>query len=245
MIPILAARALAAPFSWDPVADSAITGATGVTWAVLYFSVEPTLAPRPFGTRVPGGIDAVALGRWNPGLALASDLTLYGMIPITIGIAAVDGKRDGDLLTPALLLVETWAVTGIAVEALKNAVGRPRPYVWIADPPADLREELETADATYSFPSGHTAFAGALSFGTATLLVNSGELHPGVAYGVAGALTAGMGVLRVGAGKHYPTDVIAGAALGVGVGLAVPTLHQVEAATLSVTPAGVEVTLPW
>jgi membrane-associated phospholipid phosphatase len=41
--------------------------------------------------------------------------------------------------------------------------------------------------------------------------------------GLAGS--ALIGVARVGAGGHFPSDVIAGAAVGTGIGIAIPALH--------------------
>ena len=44
----------------------------------------------------------------------------------------------------------------------------------------------------------------------------------------AGALSAAAleGVLRIAAGKHYPTDVVVGALVGSGVSLAVIEIHK-------------------
>jgi membrane-associated phospholipid phosphatase len=42
------------------------------------------------------------------------------------------------------------------------------------------------------------------------------------------ALAAVTGWLRVRAGRHYPTDVLAGAALGSLIGWLVPRLHEVD-----------------
>jgi len=36
---------------------------------------------------------------------------------------------------------------------------------------------------------------------------------------------AGVSALRVAAAQHFPTDVVAGAALGTGIGWLVPTIH--------------------
>jgi len=42
----------------------------------------------------------------------------------------------------------------------------------------------------------------------------------------AGAL--GVSVLRVAAGKHFPTDVLGGAALGTGIGWLVAKVHPTQ-----------------
>ncbi len=36
---------------------------------------------------------------------------------------------------------------------------------------------------------------------------------------------SGVGVLRIDSGSHFPTDVLAGAALGAGIGWLVATVH--------------------
>ena len=42
------------------------------------------------------------------------------------------------------------------------------------------------------------------------------------------ALTTFVVIERVRAGEHFPTDVIAGAVAGAGIGLVVPHLHRTE-----------------
>ncbi|MBP7433432.1 PA-phosphatase, partial [bacterium] len=44
------------------------------------------------------------------------------------------------------------------------------------------------------------------------------------------------GILRITAGEHYPTDVIAGAVLGSLTGLFIPLLHKIKNKNLSVIP---------
>jgi len=82
-------------------------------------------------------------------------------------------------------------VCACLVWPLKVAVGRERP-----------RER----DA-HSFPSGDTATSATVAFSLA-----GGSGAAGVA---GGALTAVVGVYRVYCGAHYPSDVLAGAAVGV------------------------------
>jgi len=81
-------------------------------------------------------------------------------------------------------------------------------------------------DNQRSFPSSHTtvAFAAATAY-----VVVSGREHLRhrtrtalLLYG--GALATG--VLRVEAGQHFPTDVVAGAALGSGLGWLAARVHR-------------------
>jgi membrane-associated phospholipid phosphatase len=85
-------------------------------------------------------------------------------------------------------------------------VGRDRPSV----------DTLGDTYATNSFPSGHVASAVTL-YGAAALLLGvvAGRNWRNVAFVVAAIFAAIVAVCRVYRGFHYPTDVAAGAALGV------------------------------
>ena len=88
----------------------------------------------------------------------------------------------------------------------KSLVRRKRPVLEIP-----LVRQLRRTPSSSSFPSGHAASAAA--FATGVALEN-----PYLALPVA-ALAAGVAASRVVTGVHYPTDVVAGAALGVSAGL--------------------------
>jgi membrane-associated phospholipid phosphatase len=113
-------------------------------------------------------------------------------------------------LTQALIVAE--AYTGL----LKYTVQRPRP---------DGSDNL-------SFPSGHTSAA----FSLATVA----EHHYGWKIGVpAYLLASGIGLSRVESNKHYLSDVLAGATLGIIVGRTVGRLdgdRPAKKSTLSITP---------
>ncbi len=103
------------------------------------------------------------------------------------------------------------ASTGVALligQVLSHIVDRPRPFV--AHPTLIHLFAPHAADG--SFPSDHTTAAFAIA--TAILLRN--RLWGALALVAAAAL----GVSRVVIGVHYPLDVIAGAALGAGVAIA-------------------------
>jgi len=86
---------------------------------------------------------------------------------------------------------EVFALNAVLTSSLKLAVGRQRP-----------------GGGTHSFPSGHTSAA----FAAASLINdNSGGALGVSAYGLA-ALT---GYSRMEARRHYPSDVLAGAAIGI------------------------------
>jgi undecaprenyl-diphosphatase len=53
-------------------------------------------------------------------------------------------------------------------------------------------------------------------------------LRPWLTLGIGAAATTLVGIGRVKAGEHFPTDVIAGAMVGAGIGVLVPHLHREE-----------------
>ncbi len=84
---------------------------------------------------------------------------------------------------------------------VKPIFRRPRPWV-----DREVRVVgMRTADA--SFPSGHTA----ASFAAATVLASFYPTAAPLVY----ALATGVGVSRVHLGHHFPSDVVAGAMLGL------------------------------
>ncbi len=232
MIPAILALACASaqaydlepPYSWDPVVDSSITVSTGATWLLLYTAVHSSVPTDP-GSGELMAIDRIVPSDWSPAVPAASDYLLYGSIAGALVASGLAGRRAGDVLTPAAMVVQSFSVNGFVTDLVKTAVDRPRPYTTLDDPPQDVIDSLGTAEAYRSFPSGHTSFEAALSFSTASVFVHHGA-RPLPAYLGAGLLTATMGGLRVAGGRHYPSDVIAGGLLGAAVGLSVPELHR-------------------
>jgi len=106
----------------------------------------------------------------------------------------------------------TLAADGVSF-LIKDATHRTRPFV--------AHPEIHPLYAVHSssFPAGHaaTAFAGA------TVLTYVARRAAPVLY----AFAALIGFSRVYDGVHYPTDVLAGAAIGVTVGLAAIGLWHV------------------
>ena len=138
------------------------------------------------------------------------------LAPMTFSMAGLvdwvsDWWRQRNQLTEIGLrgLLAQLGITA-ATQLLKHLIGRPRPRFAHSDE-FSLGPSLTTGFD--SFPSGHAANA----FGAATVLA---WFFPAVRvplYLVAG-LVAVSRVLR---GSHFPTDVLAGAVLGVVIGSAV------------------------
>ncbi len=96
---------------------------------------------------------------------------------------------------------------GAATQSFKHLIGRPRPRFAHGD---EFQLAPSMASGLDSFPSGHAANA----FGTAAVIA---WFAPGLRVPV--YLLAGLvGISRVVRGSHFPTDVFAGAVLGVLIG---------------------------
>ena len=113
----------------------------------------------------------------------------------------------------------------LSVEAFRLFVHRPRPF--LADP-AIFGLLSETS---YSFPSGHAAFF----FGLATVIYQHNRKWGSWFFVGAGII----GLARIAAGVHYPSDILAGAVLGVVVGLVVNKFFKKDRIFVHV-PAKVE-----
>jgi decaprenylphosphoryl-5-phosphoribose phosphatase len=127
-----------------------------------------------------------------------------GLIWLILGLAlvAIDSSRWEQWLVCALL-----GPLAIGLNyAIKLLVKRPRPVL------ADL-PPLGGAPSSLSFPSAHATS----SFAVATAMVRVDPAMAG-AFGVAILLSLGRPYL----GMHYPSDVLAGAFLGLVLGLIVP-----------------------
>ena len=131
---------------------------------------------------------------------------------------------DGDKL---LIYGQTIAINALLAGTAKRLVQRPRPYTYSRDPLALKFAKAAGDDAYLSFYSGHSA----LSFGAAVtgayLLGASGESETAtsVAWGAGLAVAAATATMQVRAGKHFPSDVVIGSAVGIAVGYLVPALH--------------------
>ena len=86
---------------------------------------------------------------------------------------------------------------------IKNIVQRPRPYVTFTDLQIIIPQPSE-----FSFPSGHTSS----SFASAAVFYR----HLPKKFGVPAVILAALiGFSRLYVGVHYPTDVLAGAVMGI------------------------------
>ena len=124
--------------------------------------------------------------------------------PVAMGAVALINKDD-ELLKNAIYGSAALGVDVILTYSMKSTFRRQRPYLTY---PNDIIA-YET-EKSMSFPSGHTS----LAFSTATALSLSYPKWYVIAPGYFWACSVGYS--RMNLGVHYPSDVLAGAVLGVG-----------------------------
>ncbi|MDD3999540.1 MAG: phosphatase PAP2 family protein [Bacilli bacterium] len=123
------------------------------------------------------------------------------LIVLLLGIYFIYSKKEGQKIAFSIF------TSLLLNNAIKIAVQRVRPFEH-PDHTFDA-SRMETATG-YSFPSGHTQNA-AVSYTSLALSFKKKWL-----WVVVIILITLIGFSRVGLGVHYPTDVIVGAALGIG-----------------------------
>ncbi len=171
--------------------------------------------------------DRGATNQFNSTADQLSDVTLVGNGAL-LGLLTVGTKpMRQDIKTVGVMYLETVLLANGIQRTVKNIVRRTRPLVY--NPAAPLAEKLGR-NARQSFFSGHTTTAFATAVFTGEVFRHyfpDSKLKPAVWAGSLGLATA-TSVLRYKAGRHYPTDLLAGAAFGSLVGWGIPKLHEVK-----------------
>ncbi|HNW81707.1 MAG TPA: phosphatase PAP2 family protein [bacterium] len=181
--------------------------------------------------------DRCATELYSEKSALASDVIL-GTVMAAPVLFFADKRLNRDFKNAATYLVmyaESLILLNGITETFKVTVQRKRPYAYNES----LSYKKRTSgDYNLSFLSGHTAnvFNSAVFLSTVFTFANPGSKWVPVVWTASLSVASTVAVLRVAAGKHYPTDVIAGAVLGSVTGLLIPLLHKVNKKNLSVFP---------
>ena len=156
----------------------------------------------------------------------ASNALLYSMVALPTVNAAMNAPSMGDAAALMAVNAETFGVTFALVSLIKAVTKRERPYATADGLSARCIEHPGEAecknDRNASFFSGHsaTAFAGA-----GLLCIQQIELgarFANVGCGAAMTLAGATALLRIIADKHYATDTLVGALVGVSAGMLLP-----------------------
>lgn len=204
-----------------------LAGAVALVGSGTVFAVATEDVTQHNGLALHDAADLRSFTDHRPALLVhvARAATYAGAVPVVAVLALLATVllwRRGLRLALALAPVVSLAVVAVAVSATKTVVGRARPPVAL--------HLVSEGDA--SFPSGHAADSAAVLL-TIAFVVAVFVLRRPIAQAlvvlVAAAMTASIGVSRLVLGVHWPSDVLAGWALGVTVALAVTITAAVVA----------------
>ena len=231
-------------FKADPLGDGALLAASlgfaGLSEAIISTGeIRPQQIDANFDTRRLLPIDRAAI---TQSLDASADAFSNGGLFVTLGFAVLDpilsGIRGGreaalvDLTMYSEAIAFSWGLTNLA----KIGFRRPRPMAYIereraieaGQDPATYNNT--STDSTLSFYSGHTAITASIS-ATAAYLAFARSPNSMRAWGTLTGgfvLTSFVAVERVRSAAHFPTDVIAGALAGAGIGMIVVHLHRYD-----------------
>ena len=228
-------------FQSDPIADGCIIVVSLGSAGVLEL-INSTGEIRP--QQIAAGFDRHNLISIDRGAVKSRfDQSAGSLSNMGLGIAALfavvdpvlSGTRERSVqtgLVDGIMYAETISLTLALTNVVKMAVRRPRPIAY-AEAEAhkdDPGYSSSSTDSSLSFFSGHSSMTGAIG-ATATYLAfarSPSSWRPWATLIVASGVTTFTSLERVRAGKHFPTDVIAGTLAGAGIGIVVPHLHRTE-----------------
>lgn len=125
-------------------------------------------------------------------------------VPAAMGIYALV-RKDQPLLKEAIY-IGTSVIEAVGITyGLKYTIDRQRPY----EKYPDMVHPIEPEDSP-SFPSGHTAAAFSLATSLSITYPKWYVIAPSAVW------ACGVGIARINQGVHYPSDVLTGAAIGIG-----------------------------
>jgi membrane-associated phospholipid phosphatase len=142
----------------------------------------------------------LANGLFDSFMPFFTDNSYYLLIPFVIWIFIKDPKKAllATVLSILSLMFSDWAV-----HLLKEGIERPRPFVVLDD-----ARVLVGRGKAFSMPSGHAASA--FSVVLPIIILFGGFVRPVLMFGA-----ISVAISRIYVGVHYPSDVLAGAIVGV------------------------------
>jgi undecaprenyl-diphosphatase len=207
--------------AWPDLA--VVAGTTGIS-ALAAMHGDSVSAPcRPCDRAGLWWPDRVAVGPFRSGASTASTIGLRATLAGSALLLVLSrrGEGWGPRAEDLSVYAEAVSITQVATQLVKQLTRRPRPTMYMAGvPPTVPRDEI------WSFPSGHASSAFAAAAAYASILQRRGVLHQHrLEIASLATLAAATATLRVSAHKHFPTDIAAGAALGLAIGWTWPQLH--------------------
>lgn len=207
----------------SPWLDGAvIVGTNAVTLGLYEFGSSLIHPSCPCNPAQVNAFDRHTIGNHNDTAFGVATATVWASSVVPLVLDVWDLRALQPVLEDAIVLGEALSVTGAATTVTKYAIQRPFPRTFAGDPML-----VGNSSGYRSFFSGHTAVTFS-ALGVASMTVGRRyDVHvlPWLITVAVGSVV-GAGVVL--GGWHFPTDVVVGALVGTGVGVAVPALHFTE-----------------
>jgi membrane-associated phospholipid phosphatase len=170
------------------------------------------------------GFDRWGADVYSDKAANNSDYFFYGSMPLPI-VLMLDKKIRKDALKISFLYLEAMSVTGLLYTGATYVTNRYRPLAY--NPEVPIGDRMRGGSKN-SFFAGHVALVATSTFFTAKVFsdYNPESKLKYLFYGAAIVSTAGTGYLRHRGGKHFPSDILIGTAVGTLSGLLIPNFHK-------------------
>lgn len=176
--------------------------------------------------------DRCATGMFSYSADHRSDITLFSAIGLGTLFPLYTSYKNAEpqkevraALEISVLWLETNLIAELGTDLIKSTVRRTRPFVYNSE--VSQTRKYSTS-ARKSFVSGHVSLSATNSFFFAKVFSDyypDSKFRP-LVWTVAAAIPAWTATDRVLAGRHFPSDVIAGYILGASCGYLIPHLHK-------------------
>lgn len=175
--------------------------------------------------------DRPFVGRYSEWATVVSRYSAaFGVAPLALaGYSWYRGDADGhDFGAFTLMFAEAIALQNALNQIVRSSQLWPRPYIYAKSGKGAEKAKEAHGEAYGSFYSGHAsaAFTVATFTGEWFSEIYPNSKYKALVWASSYTLAAGVGILRVVAGKHYPSDIIIGALMGTGVSFGVLKLHE-------------------
>ena len=195
----------------------------GISSASFFINNVPDYVPGTLSKNDLNSFDRSLVFSYNKPLDLASDNGVYGLILLPFFSLMPKIRDKNAVLTYSVMYGEALLLTYGTVFTLKRSIVRYRPYMYSGGIPCGKEN-----DYFNSFPSSAVSFA---FLSAAFFSVTFSQEYPESKWKLpviigSYALAAGTASMRILAGSHFLSDVLAGAAIGSLYGGLIPNLHK-------------------
>ncbi len=229
ILPILINKSHASPYIFDDNTSTTLVSVASVMGLAFQLSNNEyeTLSQYKIDQLIEKellAINRIPVDNYNNDLATVSDI-LLGVCLAVPALQIFDGRVSSDWGVYGMMYLENSFITFGTTTIAKNMFREIRPYVYNPEVPYSIKS---TKDAQQSFFSGHSA----LAFASMTFFAETyGAFYPetsnhSLIWLGSMSLASTTALLRVFSGRHFPIDVIVGAAVGIAVGKLIPLLHE-------------------